>query len=163
MSWTPCDLVTRTGSRASPTCTGTRTHGIARFLTDRLAHVGLHGQLLHAIAHGHEGAPKRVAIDLAADVDQPSGPEELDRFGPHHVGPAALRRALLERGFDLLLSCSNGRICAAGGDDPMISMRRRDSNPKSPDPVAHFPGSVASSYHRARGALISCAGGDGTR
>ena len=64
---------------------------------------GLHGQLVRPVAHRHEGAAERPAVDRAAHLDQAAGTEELHRGGPDHVGPAALARALLQGGGELLI------------------------------------------------------------
>jgi hypothetical protein len=77
--------------------------GLAGLLPDRFADVGLHGKLVRSIAHRHERTPEWVAVDRAPDLHQPLGPEELDRVGHDHVGPAALVGTLLQGGSELLL------------------------------------------------------------
>ena len=64
----------------------------------RLPDLGLHRQLVGAVAQRHERALERLAVEGAAHLDQPAGAEELGRPGHHHVGPAALRRALAQLG-----------------------------------------------------------------
>lgn len=58
------------------------------------ADIGLHWQHVSAVAHGHEGTSKRVAVNGPADLDQPSSSEELNGIGHHDVRPAALARTL---------------------------------------------------------------------
>jgi GNAT superfamily N-acetyltransferase len=71
-------------------------HALAFLLADRLAHAGLHRQLVRAVAHGHERAAERRAVYRAADLYQAAGTEELRGVRHDHVGPAALGRASLQ-------------------------------------------------------------------
>src|SRR5438477_12988501 len=71
-------------------------HPLPRLLADRLANVGLHGELVGPVTHRHEGALEGVPVDGAAYLDEPGGAEELHRARHHDVGPASLRGALLQ-------------------------------------------------------------------
>src|SRR3989442_1300920 len=77
-------------------------HGVARLLRDGGAHVGLDGQLVGAVAEGHERAAERMAVDGAADLHQAAGAEVRGRTRHDHICPPALVRALLQRCRDLL-------------------------------------------------------------
>src|SRR5688500_8649654 len=48
-------------------------HGVAGVLVDRPPQVGLHRQLVGAVAERHEAALERVAVDRASHLHQPSG------------------------------------------------------------------------------------------
>jgi hypothetical protein len=43
---------------------------VAGLLADRLAGVGLHGELVAAVAEGHERALERHVVDGPADLDE---------------------------------------------------------------------------------------------
>jgi hypothetical protein len=45
-------------------------HGLACFFADRFLHLGLHRQLMPAVAQSHEGTSKDVAINLASYFHQ---------------------------------------------------------------------------------------------
>src|SRR5205814_71930 len=77
--------------------------GVASLLSDRGAHAGGDGELVGAVAEGHERAAERVAVDAAPDADQATGAEVPGRAGHHEVGPAALARALLQHGREVLV------------------------------------------------------------
>ena len=84
--------------------------GVPGLLADGLADLGLHRQLVRAVAHRHERAPERMAVDRPADLDEAAGAEERHRLGPDDVGPAALARALLQRRGELCLHATSFRL-----------------------------------------------------
>src|ERR671912_2499297 len=45
-------------------------HGVTGLLADRPADLRLDGQLVRAVAQGHEGALERVAVDRPPDLDE---------------------------------------------------------------------------------------------
>lgn len=75
-------------------------HGytLSRFLSYRASHFSLDGKHVSAVAHGHEGTPKGIAIDGTRYLHKASGTEEFDGFGPDNVSPAALLLSLLKKG-----------------------------------------------------------------
>ncbi len=78
-------------------------HGIARFFPDHLTEVSFDRQLVGAVAHGHERTPEGVAVYRAADLDEPPGPEKLNRIGHYHIGPPALIGTSLQGSDELLV------------------------------------------------------------
>ena len=91
----------------------------------RFAQVSLDGQLVATVAEGHERTAERDAVDHAAHLHQPAGPEELKRVRPDEIGPATFRGALLqgrrevgiERGHLSVTSFSQARQMASAEID----------------------------------------------
>ncbi len=54
---------------------------VARFLSDRPADVGLDGQLVRAVAHGHERAPEATPVDRPAHLDEARLPQNSTGSG----------------------------------------------------------------------------------
>ena len=53
------------------------SYRLAGSLADDPAKVGPNRKLVSAVTERHEGTPERVALDGAADLDQPRGAEVL--------------------------------------------------------------------------------------
>src|SRR5439155_11626879 len=63
--------------------------GVARTLADRLAHCGLHWELVRAVTQRHEGADERVPVDGAPRLHEPARTEGVGGAGHDEVSPAA--------------------------------------------------------------------------
>lgn len=74
--------------------------GVARLLADGIEQVGLDRQLVGAVAESHEGTLEGYAIGGRPHLHQAPCSEEICGTGPDHIGPAALRGALLNRGIE---------------------------------------------------------------
>src|ERR1700722_7279683 len=73
----------------------TDDHRIASLLSDRLANLGLDGQLVGAVTERHERALESMAVHRRTDLHETPGLEELSRAVHHHVCPSSSFGALL--------------------------------------------------------------------
>ena len=108
--------------------------GVALFLGDLPADFGLDGELVGAVAEGHERAPERLAVDRSPHLHEAPGAEELNRARHHHVRPAALGRAPLQRGREPLLEGAHRRQRFGGrqpGSRPVTPSTRSKSGAPS--------------------------------